>query len=350
MGFSQRPALRLFIIVGFYYLYFPLAGLVLGNLLSSKLVFFVILPHLYSLTTKKTFSLINTKLYNFCFSCHAEKSSVYMRGFQRVCVHLYEVPQDSECSSQNYWLITSYVKVFFVSRCQMKHEGDHHHLPQPLWCWFSEEMGNRKRNGENSPCVQCSTPKQQIWVRVLLEKDSDVTALNTLMGFFLHTRSQTRRKWCKFKISWIKKSKGGWTTCFKQHTTLCYLESLLPCKVESALCRRQCQCTVSAHPYSGSTKINFFVQAWLCNSFVSCSHITLCHKMYATETNGFWGFVFGFFPPVEMDLLTAIIFLAALLHQSDGQVRKFICAKHPDLTPFYRYLTWYSLILWSLEI
>lgn len=60
--------------------------------------------------------------------------------------------------------------------------------------------------------------------------------------------------------------------------------------------------------------------------------------MYATETNGLWGFVFGFFP-VEMDLLTAIIFLAALLHQSDGQVGTFICAKHPYLTPLYRYLT-----------
>lgn len=54
-------------------------------------------------------------------------------------------------------------------------------------------------------------------------------------------------------------------------------------------------CTISAHPYSGSAKINF-VQALLCNSFISCSHITKCHKMYATETNGFWGFFWVFSP------------------------------------------------------
>lgn len=46
----------------------------------------------------------------------------------------------------------------------------------------------------------------------------------------------------------------------------------------------------------------------------------------------FGGF-FGFFPLAEMDLLTAIIFLAALLHQSDGQVGAFICVKPPYLTP-----------------
>lgn len=61
--------------------------------------------------------------------------------------------------------------------------------------------------------------------------------------------------------------------------------------------------------------------------------------MTATETNGFWGvFLLAYFP-VEMDLLTAIIFLAALLHQSDGQVGTLICAKHPYLTPLNRYLT-----------
>lgn len=52
-------------------------------------------------------------------------------------------------------------------------------------------------------------------------------------------------------------------------------------------------------------------------------------NFYAAEINGFGVlFLFCFFS-IEMDLLTAIIFLAALLHQSDGQVGAITSAKEP---------------------
>lgn len=113
-----------------------------------------------------------------------KKSPVCVSGFQSVCVHLHEVPQESECSRQHYLLITSYLKVFLMFRCQMKQEIDHNHLLESLWCLFNEETGNWERNGDNSPFVQCSTPKQQISLWMMLEKDSDVTVLNTLIAFF----------------------------------------------------------------------------------------------------------------------------------------------------------------------
>lgn len=218
---------------------------------------------------------------------------------------------------------------------------------------YDADLMRKQESGEKmDTIVHMLLSKYQI----SFEKHSDVTVLNTLMGFFIYRETDIKKMLKKFKISWIKESEGGWSIYSKYHTTLFtvykdYLQSLLACKVKSSFCRRQwCPCTVSSHPYSGSPKINFFVQALLRNSFVSFSHTTLCHTMYATETNGFWGFVFCFFPPVEMDLLTAIILLAALFHQSDGQVGSFIFAKHPYLTFLYRNLTWYSLILWSLEI
>lgn len=46
------------------------------------------------------------------------------------------------------------------------------------------KQGTGKENGDKNPCVQYFTPKHQISVWMLLEKDSDVTVLNTLMGFF----------------------------------------------------------------------------------------------------------------------------------------------------------------------
>lgn len=163
-----------------------------------------------------------------------QKNLLCMSGFQRVCVHLYEVPQDSECSSQNYWLIIWYVKVFFVSRCQMKHEGDHHHLPQPLWCWFNEEMGNRKRNGENSPCVQCSTPKHQISVRVLLEKDSDVTALNTLMGFFFTHKEPNKKGMMQIQDILNKEVKRGLNHLFQ--ATHNFMLFRVPASLQGGVC------------------------------------------------------------------------------------------------------------------
>lgn len=165
-------------------------------------------------------------------------------------------------------------------------------------CLYDADLMRKQESGKKmETIVHMLLSKYQI----SFEKHSDVTVLNTLMGFFIY-RETDIKKMLKIQDILNKGVKRGLIHLFQiPHNFIYslqdYLQFLLACKVESSLCRRQwCPCTVSAHPYSGSPKINFFVQALLWNSFVSFSHITLCHTMYATETNGFWGFVFCFFP------------------------------------------------------
>ena len=74
------------------------------------------------------------------------------------------------------------MKVLVMSRYI---EGDHHHLLEPLWCWFDKETGSRK--GMETTVDVFSAPlhntcSQYGWC--LHEQDTDVTLLNKLMGFF----------------------------------------------------------------------------------------------------------------------------------------------------------------------